>query len=134
MRLVQCNECGTVVSEAHLATQRGVCGSCGSSGHRIALAADGTLRGFNRLYDKRRTGATGSAGCEVQAGDHYYVSTDEWRKMRRVFNREEGWYSERLWDPVSGRIFFGKYERLSSKNRSGAAKRRDRPSRVSHLD
>jgi len=128
-RQVFCKNCGQPIDEKPLVTvtARKPCPSCGGLWRHFDIVITTEVGLAAYLQTHSRHGRVRSKGRrrparEEYRGDDLTVAMGRWAILRRVIDRVQKLYIEKIWDRETGSLLVNKIERLDAHIGHGSAK------------
>lgn len=129
-RSVQCGDCGQPLCET---PECAPCPQCGSRKQQVNIGASDavTVECQELVKDlKQRRQGIRRPVKEIRAGESLFKATGDYNQIRRVIDRENGWYEEHIVSPT-GEVLRSVSHPLSEHSGRGSAKFKPRATRSS---
>lgn len=125
-KVIKCNKCGSVLSDGDPPKNLCQCPNCGSKNIMYKLHLSDTARVYEQIRGKVKAPGKKKPLREFVHGDEKTKTKGIWVEKKRVIDRVNDWYEEKVADKETGEIYHNCSEPLSQHFGHGSAKYKKR--------
>lgn len=123
-RIVKCGGCYTSLEDDIDKEVRMPCPKCGSLTRHVEITVNDEGTGHEKIKLVQKRLGFKRPIKETISGDEYQISKKKWALLKRVFDRKNDKYHEKVVDPETGEVYHECNEPLSEHINHGTAKKK----------